>query len=95
MHDLDLDPTVLSGPALAQLYNSHYQALRASRIVWEKSVAMAMGRDNPSNHAGFSEWAVENMEAVESWRASPALRRTYNILHTEVHRRWGKDQAND
>ena len=23
------------------------------------------GRDNPSNHAGFSEWAVENMEAVE------------------------------
>ena len=98
MHELDLDPTILPGPVLARLYGSHYDALRASQIVFEKSVAAAMAETEyggETNRIGFQEWAVSNMDAIEGWRQVPALRRTYNLLYAEVHRRWGKDQTND
>jgi len=93
----DLDPTVLDGPQLAALLTSHGEALKASTIVFEKTVSLAMAATEyggEDNRVGFNQWAVENMECVNSWRETPTLRRAYKILHAEAHRRWGKDQSN-
>jgi hypothetical protein len=95
MHDLD--PTILDAPTLATLLNSHANALKASTIVFEKTVSLAMAASEyggKANRVGFQEWAVENMACVNSWRETPELRRAYKILHAEAHRRWGKDQSN-
>jgi len=45
------------------------------------------GTNSESNHAGFSCWAVENMDAVEGWRQFPELWRTFKLLKSELDKR--------
>jgi hypothetical protein len=89
----DLDPSSLSNSDLASLYTTHAQALKASRIIFEKSVALAMAATEyggEANRIGFQEWSVENMDAIQGWRETPTVRRNYNILSEEMIRRFGK-----
>ena len=82
-----LNPAVLDNPTLIAMLDSHSAALLSAQLVFEKTVALAMGANSQSNHEGFNRWAVENLDAVDGWKQCPALRATWRDLKSELDRR--------
>jgi hypothetical protein len=84
---MEVDPAHLDNPTLCRMLDAHGAAIRSAHIVFSKTVVLAMGTNSESNHAGFSCWAVENMDAVEGWRQFPELWRTFKLLKSELDKR--------